>query len=240
MPKYEIHLAIADKIYFLLGNDIIKNPALFFCGNLAPDAYESGNNNGIFNKKHTHMCDDEVVHSYGYGYPKVAEQFRYRINEFIKNYYMKSGKDKDLYLGYIVHLLTDEIYRINVYQLLEKYLKNGEINSNEIDFRKNLADKVAKDEYKDIFNELSGMFKISINDYPFEQNLFEIFDRTWDCEIKDFINFNEINAFNNSVLCSLKNEWKQEKIYKSNKSIEFVDIVAKEIIDRIFYKYGIF
>ena len=33
-----IHLAIADKISFILGGDVIKNLPLFFGGNIAPDA----------------------------------------------------------------------------------------------------------------------------------------------------------------------------------------------------------
>ena len=38
MSSSLIHLAIADKIFYILGDDYIKNLPLFFGGNIAPDA----------------------------------------------------------------------------------------------------------------------------------------------------------------------------------------------------------
>ena len=235
MPKFEVHLAIADKIYALLGIGVIRNPSLFFCGNLAPDAYETRSNYGISDKKRTHMCEDEVVHSYGYGYPEVAEQFKIRINEFIKNYYMNADENRDLYLGYIVHLLTDEIYRVKTYQLLEEHLKNNGICNDEPDFRKNLADKVADGEYKDIFSAISNAYRISTHEYPFKQNMIKIFDTIWCCEVRNYISAKDISAFNGFVLNSLQNAQKRKKaIYNDHdKAIEFVDFTANEIIARI-------
>ena len=231
MPKYEIHLAIADKIYSLLGNSVIKNPSLFFCGNLAPDAYETKSNYQISDKKHTHMCDDEVVHSYGFGYPKEGELFKIRIDEFIENYYMTASEDKDLYLGYIVHLYTDEIYRYTEYELLEERLKSVGVNINESNFRKNLADEVTNGEYKDIFKEISSLHSISINEYPFRQNLAELLDINWDCEIRDYITAEEIRNFNQWVVYSIQND--RKNINNKDTAIEFIDYTAEKIIERI-------
>jgi hypothetical protein len=231
MPKYEVHLAIADKIYSILGNRVIENPSLFFCGNLAPDAYETKSDYQPSDKKHTHMCDDEVVHSYGYGYPEAGKLFKIRINEFIDNYYMTAGEYKDLYLGYIIHLYTDEIYRYTAYEMFEEHLKNTGVNTNEPNFRKNLADRVTNGEYKNIFKEISNPYSISINEYPFTQNLVELLDVTWDCEIRDYISTEEIRNFNKFVISSIQTEQKA----KNNKdtAIKFIDSTAEKIIERI-------
>jgi len=235
VPKFEVHLAMADKIYSSLGSSVIKSPSLFFCGNLAPDAYETRSSFTLFDKKHSHMCDDEVVHSYGYGYPEAANLFKIRINEFIENFYITADENKDLYLGYIVHLLTDEIYRRKVYQLLEAHLKSDEINNDEPNFRKNLADKVAAGEYKDIFNEISRSYKISLHEYPFKQNLIKILDTTWYCDLRGYISVEDIRTFNKFVLNSVQNEQKQNKVIntETDKAVKFIDFTANEIISRI-------
>ena len=235
MPKYEVHLAIADRIYALLGTGVIRNRSLFFCGNVAPDAYETRSVYGVSDKKHTHLCEDEVVHSYGYGYPEAAEQFKNRINAFIENEYMNAGENRDLYLGYVVHLLTDEIYRVKMYQLLEAHLKNNGMGNDEPDFRRHLADRAADDEYKEVFNAISGAYRLSIQEYPFTQDLIHIFDTIWCCEVSGYINAEDISAFNGWILNSLQNAPQQKEMINNDhdKAIAFIGFAADEIIARV-------
>ena len=235
MPKYEVHLAIADRIYALLGSEIIANPALFFCGNLAPDAYETRADYTRYDKLHTHMCEGEIVHSYGYGYPRMAVLFKKRVDEFAQKYCGHSDANRDLYLGYIAHLYTDEIYRVRSYELLEEHLISEGMITPEPDFRKNLADRVADGEYKEIFGKLSRPHKMSLNEYPFSQNIVEIFETDWNCEIKGYITAEDIIAFNGYVLSSIKDELAQDRAADgtAKTAIDFVDYCAKEIIARI-------
>ena len=240
MPKFEVHLAVADRIYSLLGSGIIKNAPLFFCGNLAPDAYETKSGYLPSDKKHTHMCDGETVHSYGYGYPGEGELFKSRVNEFIKNYCITANEDRDLYLGYVVHLFTDEIYRLKAYQSLWEHLKNTGIDPDGEGFRKDLADRVTGGGYKDIFKEISNVYKISIGEYPFVQNLVKVLEAVGVCEVRDYISAEEINTFNQGVLSILKNEQPQNRVINDehNIAVKFIDFTADEIIARIAGKDG--
>jgi hypothetical protein len=64
-----IHLAIADKIYDILGGDVVKNLPLFFGGNIAPDAVHAKKDYQRAYKKQSYLCD--AICSYGYGYPEI-------------------------------------------------------------------------------------------------------------------------------------------------------------------------
>lgn len=143
------HLAIADKVYSILGDRVIKNLPLFFGGNLAPDAVHAKKDYQRADKKHSHLCDG--IHLYGYGYPEIARLFKDRVNGFIEKYYMAAGEDRDLYFGYIVHLLVDEFYIISVFERLENHLKNNGTNPDEPGFRKKLADEISDD--PQLYNE---------------------------------------------------------------------------------------
>ena len=229
------HLAIADKIYSILGGDVIKNLPLFFGGNLAPDAIHAKPDYQRADKKHTHLCDG--IRSYGYGYPEIAKLFKDRVNEFIENYYLNAGKDKDLYLGYIVHLLVDEFYLLEIYKHLEEHLKNNGADLNAPDFRKNLADEVNNHGYKDFFADMGKVYDISPNNYQFTQNVVEILESVWDYEIKDYVGAYEINASKRWVIDTcFKSELAQDN--SSDRAVEFINLAAEDTIARLSGKYG--
>ena len=60
MPHTITHLAIADKIYVILGGEVIKNLPLFFGGNLAPDAIHAKKDYQRADKKHSHLSTGYV------------------------------------------------------------------------------------------------------------------------------------------------------------------------------------
>jgi hypothetical protein len=192
------HLAIADKIYALLGGGIIKNYPLFLGGNIAPDAIHAKKDYQRPDKKRSHLCEN--IRSYGYGYPEINKLFHDRVNEFTKNYYQTAGDNKDLYLGYIVHLLADEIYLLEIYKQLEEHLRSNGVDTNEPSFRKNLADSISNDpkeyneEYINFFSNISKDYDILPHEYPFKQNVIEMLEAAWDYEVKDYIGAAEINA----------------------------------------------
>ena len=237
MPGTLTHIAIADKIYSILGDSVIKNLPLFFGGNLAPDAIHAKENYQRADKKHSHLCDG--IRSYGYGYPEIAQLFKDRVNEFIEKYYMTAGEDKDLYFGYIVHLLVDEFYLLSIYEKLENHLKCNGANPDDPKFRKNLAGAINDDpkfynpDYIDFFKKTSAIIEISANDYDFKQNVVEVLEAVWDYEIKDYISVNEINISKRWVI---NNFFKSEKT-KSNDdnetAIKFVDLTAENIIEKL-------
>ena len=106
MPGSVTHIAIADKVYNVLGGNVIQNLPLFFGGSIAPDAIHAKADYQRADKKRAHFCDG--IHLYGYGHPKSARLFQNRVKKFVGQYFIPGGVDKELYLGYAVHLLADE------------------------------------------------------------------------------------------------------------------------------------
>lgn len=237
------HIAIADRINSILGDGVINNLPLFFGGNIAPDAIHAKKNYQRADKKHSHLCDG--IRSYGYGYPEIARLFKGRVNEFIEKYYMTAGEDKDLYFGYIVHLLVDEFYLLSAYERLENHLINNGANPDEPGFRKKLADEISDDPqeyneaYIDFFRETSSIINISANDYDFKQNAVDVLEAVWDYEVKDYIGVNEINI---SKRWAIDHFFKSEKTQSNNAreiAIKFVDLAANDAINRLSCKDGI-
>jgi len=237
------HIAIADRINSILGDGVINNLPLFFGGNIAPDAVHAKKNYQRADKKHSHLCDG--IRSYGYGYPEIAQLFKDRVNDFIGKYYMTADEDKDLYFGYIVHLLVDEFYLLLVYGLLENHLKNNGANPDEPGFRKKLADAISDDPqeynvaYINFFSETSIIINISANDYNFKQNAVDLLEAVWDYEVKDYISVNEINISKRWVINNFFKSEKTQSNADHEMAIKFVDLAANDAINRLSCKDGI-
>ncbi|MCL2517800.1 MAG: hypothetical protein FWF15_04475 [Oscillospiraceae bacterium] len=227
MAGTTLHLAIADKIYDKLGDNVIKNLPLFFGGNLAPDAIHAKKDYQREDKKHSHLCDG--IRSYGYGYPEVSKLFKDRVNEFIENYYLPAGDDKELYLGYAVHLLADEYYLLAVYERLDEHLKSKGIN---ID-AKTLADEVNNHVHSKFFSETSYILDISPNEYDFKQNVVDVLEAVWDYEVKDYITAEEINISKRWIIDNFfKNDQTKETIDREL-TLKFIDGAANNIIEQL-------
>jgi hypothetical protein len=173
------HFAIADKIYETLGGKITDYP-LFLGGNIAPDAVHARKGFERDDKKRSHFC--EGVRSYGYGYPEMAELFWGRVDAFIDDYVIPAEKDRDLYLGYLVHILTDEYFLMSVYKLLEGILSLS---------GRELADRVNNREYSGYFR---NAYDLRVSEYPFARPLLADLEAVWDYEVRDYVTADEINV----------------------------------------------
>jgi len=227
------HAAIADKIYAVLGieSGIIKDFPLFLAGNLTPDAIHAKQEYIREDKKHSHLCDG--IRSYGYGYPKVTELFHDRINDFIEKYYLPAGADKDLYLGYVVHLLVDEIYLFTVYERLEEHLKSSGADPDEAGFRSKLADKAANHEYREFFAEQARVYDIPACKYDFKENILNALEAVWDYEVKDYIGMNEINTSKRWVINTFFKNEPADSDNDYGRVLKFIDFAADKMVERI-------
>lgn len=231
-----IHLAIADKIYYILGSDVIKNLPLFFGGNIAPDAVHAKKDYQRADKKHSHLCDG--IYSYGYGYPEINMLFKDRVNGFVEKYYITAGEDKDLYLGYIVHLLVDEFEMFSACERLINQLKSDGANSDEPGLRKNLADEINNGGYRDFFNQDAYIYDILAYEYKFKQKVFDVLEAVWDYEVKDYISANEINISKRWVINKVfKSEPIQDSFISNNRkrAVKFIDLATKNVIEQLKY-----
>lgn len=101
-----MHLVVADRLLPLLN---IQNPALFYCGNLAPDAIMARKGYVREMKRHTHFKDGIRLHELHK--PANMAVYRERLMNFYQEF-VKNGEDPhhELYLGYFTHMLVDELY----------------------------------------------------------------------------------------------------------------------------------
>ena len=243
MSDSATHIVIADRINSILGNGVIKNLPLFFGGNIAPDAIHAKKDYVRTDKKRTHLCDG--IRSYGYGYPETARMFRDRVNDFIENYYMAAGEDKNLYFGYIVHLLVDEFNLFTVYDQLVNHLKNNGANFDEPGFRRKISDEVNEDPqeyneaYINIIREISSKLEISAVDYDFKLNAVDMLEAVWDYEVKDYISANEINISKRWVINHFFKNGKTKSNDDRETAVNFVGLAANDAIKRLSCKDGI-
>jgi hypothetical protein len=126
------HLVIADR---LLEHFDIKNPALFYCGNLAPDAVMARKNYVREMKKHTHFKDG--IPTNDLHLPENYKLYRSRLAAFRKQFLRKDCKDYELYLGYVVHMLADEVFILTLRDRhVKKLVERGEDPHNPAYFKK--------------------------------------------------------------------------------------------------------
>lgn len=101
-----MHLVVADRLLKVLG---IQNPALFYCGNLAPDAIMARENYTREMKRHTHFKDGIRLHELHL--PGKMAVYRERLMDFYERFVKDtSNPHHELYLGYLTHMLVDELY----------------------------------------------------------------------------------------------------------------------------------
>ena len=99
------HLVIADRLLEPLH---IQHPALFYCGNLAPDAIMARENYQREMKRHTHFKDN--IRLSDLRLPECYERYRRTLNAFTDRYLRPGRPDYELYLGYVTHMLADEVF----------------------------------------------------------------------------------------------------------------------------------
>lgn len=99
------HLVIADRLLIPLN---IQDPALFYCGNLAPDAIMAREGYQREMKRHTHFKDD--IRLSDLHLPEYYQRYRRTFKAFIDRYLHAGSPDYELYLGYVTHMLADEVF----------------------------------------------------------------------------------------------------------------------------------
>lgn len=214
------HLAIADRICEKLG-ERIKNLPLFYSGNIAPDAIHARANYERAFKKHTHMT--EGMHGGDFLDAGKLMLFYSRVNQYIDTYYHRENADSDLYLGYIVHLITDELFNSRVRkQFLEK-LKAENINESDPEF------------FKKLMHDIRAVDKITALKYPFKNNAKDLLNAVWDYEIADMITAHEINASKAWVIstCFDGKPGDEPVYYSYDENNDFISESADNIIYRL-------
>lgn len=102
----------------------LKDPVHFVLGNLAPDGIMSRNGYVRSMKMHTHFRDG--IPDWEFTRADHQEVFHQRIHSFCVQMLSDPALDRDLYLGYVTHILTDEIFMKTIRQeFMEKIAAIG-------------------------------------------------------------------------------------------------------------------
>lgn len=102
----------------------LKDPVHFVLGNLAPDGIMSRKGYVRSMKMHTHFRDG--IPDWEFTREDHQKVFHQRIRSFCAQMLLEPALDRDLYLGYVTHILTDEIFMKTIRQeFMEKIAAIG-------------------------------------------------------------------------------------------------------------------
>lgn len=135
MAGIAVHLIIARKMIKLLPQGTIKEEGLFYAGSIAPDAIHARENYVRAYKKHTHLRDDIPDRDFTGG--SYLNLFHKRVADFIFEYRDRKDGLLDVYRGYVVHLLTDELFLITLRQEMVRVMAEQGIDQNDRKFFNN-------------------------------------------------------------------------------------------------------
>lgn len=90
----------------------IQDRQRFMLGNLCPDSVMSRPDYKRPMKMHTHFRDG--IADADFAFPRNQEKFHQRICMFVDQFCQEETPDLDLYLGYVTHILTDEVFMLTV------------------------------------------------------------------------------------------------------------------------------
>lgn len=90
----------------------LRHPELFLAGNVCPDGIQARHHYQRSMKMHTHFRDG--IPDYAFGDTGNLSLFHQRIHQFANRHLSRASSDRELYLGYLTHILADEIFMLTV------------------------------------------------------------------------------------------------------------------------------
>ncbi len=106
------HMVVAKEMLKCLPEGTIQNLDLFYLGTLAPDAVHARIGYERAHKKHTHFRDG--IPDPDFELPENYALYRNRLKDFISCNRERTDGLLDFYRGYVVHILTDELFVLSI------------------------------------------------------------------------------------------------------------------------------
>jgi hypothetical protein len=216
------HLIIADEILKKIPMGLITNQDLFYAGSFAPDAIHEREGYIRADKKHTHLRDD--ILDKDFSNEENLMLFHNRVKDFITANIHRKGKQLDLYRGYVVHLLTDELFTLTVRQEFVCEMDKIGIAQNDRLF------------YTNILNDIFCIDFSLIKKYKSMEKIGKLLENMEPYSIDNYLTENELTRGRNWVLKNLFNQDNQneEPLYISNERIvRFINEATQDIITRL-------
>ncbi len=220
MPGSITHIAVADKIIEITGDKAFENIPLFYCGSIGPDAIHAREGFSREDKKRTHLR--EGIRDSEFLTEENQKLFHERVNGFIEERIIKGNKYNDFLKGYVVHLLTDELFMKTV---RPEYMKaiNADENS---DYGKEFFDGFMLD-LDDIDYRLA-------REYPFTRNVREELYKEWGYSVEGLLIHEELSGSKwwvcDKFFDNKKNNYKSPKYITYNRMLDFIEECAMSVL----------
>lgn len=216
------HLVIADLVYWQLPAGLkekVKNKALFYCGNLAPDAIMARENYVRKMKKYTHFKED--IPSNDLHFPENMVRYRKRLEAFIERFLRQEHKDYELYLGYVVHILADEIFILTVRdKYVDKLIKQGKDARDPLNFQK-FGQDVDMNDWRLVL------------EYSFSCDVLTLIQSENDYEIEDYITKEELMDSKSYIIEKnflTKHEFRETEVFSYEENLSYLKQAAGQIV----------
>lgn len=218
MAGVVVHLAVADQAFKVLN---IENLPLFYAGNVAPDCIHARKNYQREMKKHTHLrsgiCDWDFI------LEENLNLFHKRLEKFEKTY-CKEGDDRELYLGYLTHLITDEMFMKTIrLRCVKEAEKSGILQTD-------------KRFFNYMMREVNGADSLAVKEIKFINNPVEMMRKSYGCCIRDYITSDEMRESMGWIInnyFSGKDNFENPIFITFDMIKEFIEIAVNEICVRL-------
>lgn len=217
-----VHLVIAREIIKQLPQGTIKDEGLFYAGSIAPDAIHSRAGFVRADKKHTHLRDDILDSEL-----EKADNlslFHKRVTDFIFEHRDRENLLWDFYRGYVVHILTDELFVLTVRREFSEAMK-----------QLGLIDRDQK-YYEYILTDINRNDLFISANYKEKQEIKEKLRQVGPHYLEGYLSEEELrNSLNwayHRYFC--EEHILLEPVYMSHESIlTFIDMATRNIIERL-------
>lgn len=217
-----VHLVIAREIYKRLPKGTIRDEGLFYAGSIAPDAIHAREGFVREDKKHTHLRDDILDRDFSL--EDNLDLFHKRVAEFILQHKNDTDDLLDLYRGYVVHILTDELFILTVRQEFCNVMEKKGIDQYDSEFiiqilsdmnRNDIILSQCYEEREEIKHQLEHVKKHQIQDLLREEEI---------SSSKDWV----VNRYFYE-----KHEILEPEFISYQRILEFIDMAIKDICIRL-------
>ena len=220
-----MHLVIADRLLDILK---INNPARFYCGNLAPDAIMARKNYVRDMKRHTHFKDDIRLHELRL--PEKQCIYRERLMNFYHSHVEPEREQKEVYLGYLTHMLVDELYILKFRdEFVDRLIAEGKEPTDETYWAGYPHDVDLVD------------WEI-VRSYKFKYNMPDILRLNEHYEIEGYISEEELLDSKEFIIKKnflTKHEPEEPHMMEMKKNLDFIELCVREVPKMLRERFGI-
>ncbi len=222
MAGLATHLIIAREVHKLLPEGTIRDIGQFYAGSIAPDAVHVRRNYVRADKKHTHLRDDIADKDF------ILEDYRKLFLDRVSDFILKNRDRRDGYLdvyrGYVVHLLTDELYVLTIREEFVRSMEKLGIAQNDREFFSRVITDMNRSDFLLLYNYKE---KDELRYYLEQVKPFEIDHMMSEAEVSESREW-VINRFFHEEYELL------DPVYMSYEdSLEFVRMAAENIKNRL-------